>query len=112
MRANLLGDEGEAKARKQAMANLGLLMASGQAGALNSISPDLLPLLLRLPSTSGNVDSLRRCASGIQDWKAQLARGLLPGAETEWPDDVVFREALLEALGDLDMARFATMACA
>ena len=106
MRANLLGDEGEAKARKQAMANLGLLMASGQAGALNSISPDLLPLLLRLPSTSGNVDSLRRCASGIQDWKAQLARGLLPGVETEWPDDVVFREALLEALGDLDMARF------
>ena len=106
MRANLLGDEGEAKARKQAMANLGLLMASGQVGALNSISPDLLPLLLRLPSTSGNVDSLRRCASGIQDWKAQLARGLLPGAETEWPDDVVFREALLEALGDLDMARF------
>ena len=106
MRANLLGDEAEAKARKQAMANLGLLMASGQAGALNSISPDLLPLLLRLPSTSNNVDSLRRCADGIQEWKAQLARGLLPGAETEWPDDVVFREALLEALGDLDMARF------
>ena len=106
MRANLLGDEAEAKARKQAMANLGLLMASGQAGALNSISPDLLPLLLRLPSTSNNVDSLRRCADGIQTWKAQLARGLLPGAETEWPDDVVFREALLEALGDLDMARF------
>ena len=85
MRPNLLGDEGEAKARKQAMANLGLLMASGQAGALNSISPDLLPLLLRLPSTSGNVDSLRRCASGIQEWKAQLARGLLPGAETGGP---------------------------
>ena len=40
MRANLLGDEAEAKARKQAMANLGLLMASGQAGALNSISPE------------------------------------------------------------------------
>jgi len=29
------------------MTNLGMLMASGQAGALNSISPDLLPLLLR-----------------------------------------------------------------
>jgi uncharacterized protein with von Willebrand factor type A (vWA) domain len=63
-------------------------------------------MLLRLPSTSGNVDALRSCAEGIDDWKASLARGLLPSSETKWPDDPVFREALLDALGDLDMARF------
>ena len=106
MRANLLDDDDEARARKQAMSNLGLLMASGNAGALGSISPDVLPMLLRLPSTASNVDSLRQCADGINDWKAQLGRGLLPSAETPWPDDPVFREALLDALGDLDMARF------
>lgn len=106
MRANLLTGDDEARARQRAMDNLGSLMASGNANALNSIPPDLLPMLLRLPSTSGNVDSLRQCAEGIDEWKAQLQRGLLPGSETKWPDDLVFREALLDALGDLDMARF------
>ena len=106
MRANLLDADDEARARQRAMDNLGSLMASGQAGALNAVPPDLLPMLLRLPSTSGNVDALRQCADGINDWKASLARGLLPSAETRWPDDPIFREALLDALGDLDMARF------
>jgi len=106
MRANLLDADDEARARQRAMDNLGSLMASGQAGALQSVPPDLLPMLLRLPSTSGNVDALRSCAEGIDDWKASLARGLLPSSETKWPDDPVFREALLDALGDLDMARF------
>jgi hypothetical protein len=106
MRANLLDADDEARARQRAMDNLGSLMASGQAGALNAVPPDLLPMLLRLPSTSGNVDALRQCADGINDWKASLARGLLPSAETRWPDDAIFREALLDALGDLDMARF------
>ena len=106
MRANLLGDARETEAKRQAMANLAMLMSSGNAGALNSIAPDLLPLLLRLPSTAGNVDALTRCAEGISAWKASLSRGLLPGSEIAWPDDVVFREALVEALGDLDMARF------
>ena len=63
-------------------------------------------MLLRLPSTASNVDSLRQCADGINDWKAQLGRGLLPSAETPWPDDPVFREGAPDALGDLDMARF------
>ena len=82
-------------------------MASGNAGALGSIPPDVLPMLLRLPlHRLQRVDSLRQCADGINDWKAQLGRGLLPSAETPWPDDPVFREALLDALGDLDMARF------
>ena len=106
MRANLLDADDQARARQRAMDNLGSLMASGQAGALQSVPPDLLPMLLRLPSTSGNVDALRSCAEGIDDWKASLARGLLPSSETKWPDDPVFREALLDALGDLDMARF------
>lgn len=106
MRESLLGDASEAKARQAAMNNLGLLMASGQAGALNNISPDLLPLLLRLPSTAGNVDALRASADGVTEWKNQLTRGLLPSAQTPWPDDPIFREALLDALGDLDMARF------
>ena len=35
-----------------------------------------------------------------------LARGLLPDASLEWPEDETFRTALIEALGDLDMARF------
>ncbi len=39
--------------------------------------------------------------------RASLARsGLLPSAEVPWPRDAVFREALLEAMGSLDMARF------
>ena len=80
MRANLLDADDEARARQRAMDNLGSLMASGQAGALNAVPPDLLPMLLRLPSTSGNVDALRQCADGINDWKASLARGLLPSA--------------------------------
>ncbi len=106
MRANLLDEADEARARANAMRNLGALMAGGQANALGSIPPDLLPMLLRLPSTANSVDSLRRCADGIADWKAQLARGLMPSAETPWPDDPTFREAMLDALGDLDMARF------
>ena len=106
MRVNLLDAADELRARQRAMDNLGSLMASGNANALNSIPPDLLPMLLRLPSTSGNVDSLRTCADGINEWKSSLQKGLLPGAETKWPDDLVFREALLDALGDLDMARF------
>ena len=106
MRANLLDADDEARARQRAMDNLGALMASGQANALNAVPSDLLPMLLRLPSTSGNVDALTQCADGINDWKASLARGLLPSAETRWPDDPIFREALLDALGDLDMARF------
>ena len=106
MRANLLDADDEARARQRAMDNLGALMASGRADALTAVPPDLLPMLLRLPSTSGNVDALTQCADGINDWKASLARGLLPSAETRWPDDPIFREALLDALGDLDMARF------
>jgi len=106
MRANILDENDETRARQRAMDNLGALMASGQANALNGIPPDLLPMLLRLPSTSNNVDAMRCAADGINDWKSSLARGLLPNAETRWPDDPVFREALLDALGDLDMARF------
>ena len=76
MRANLLDDDDEARARKQAMSNLGLLMASGNAGALGSISPDVLPMLLRLPSTASNVDSLRQCADGDPlAGRSRLSRG-------------------------------------
>ena len=32
--------------------------------------------------------------------------GLLPSADAEWPRDAVFREALLDAMASLDMARF------
>ena len=104
MRANLLDADDEARARQRAMDNLGIAHGVGPGGRAERRASDLLPMLLRLPSTSGNVDALRQCADGINDWKASLARGLLPSAETRWPDDPIFREALLDALGDLDMA--------
>ena len=62
-------------------------------------------MLLRLPSTSGNVD-----AAPVRGRHQRLESefGARPAAEreTRWPDDPIFREALLDALGDLDMARF------
>jgi hypothetical protein len=59
--------------------------------------------ILRLPSTAGNVDALRASADGVQEWKNKLGRGLLPSANTPWPDDPIFREALLDALVGLSL---------
>ena len=59
--------------------------------------------------------SLQRCVCGGAWPRACVAltplpcarhSGLLPSADAEWPRDAVFREALLDAMASLDMARF------
>ena len=70
------------------------------------LDADVLPLLLRLRSAGASAEGLRRGAAGVRAWRDALARGLLPDASLEWPEDETFRTALIEALGDLDMARF------
>jgi len=107
VRKSLLeSDEDEAEARARAMVNMARLSASGGGEVMRRIPEDVLPLLLRLPSAGADAEALRRSAEGLTAWKEALARGLLPDAEIPWPEDDTFREALVEALGDLDMARF------
>ena len=107
VRESLLeSEEQEAEARARAVVNMSRMLASGGSDVLKRIPEDILPLLLRLPSTEGDVEALKRSAEGVNAWKDNLARGLLPDVDVEWPEDATFREALIEALGDLDMARF------
>ncbi|ABO98586.1 predicted protein [Ostreococcus lucimarinus CCE9901] len=73
---------------------------------MRDVDADVLPLLLRLRSAGASAEGLRRGAAGVRAWRDALARGLLPDASLEWPEDETFRTALIEALGDLDMARF------
>lgn len=74
---------------------------------LTGIDKEMLPYLLRLPSSStGGMGALQDSAEGYKAWKAALERGLLPGEELGWPGDDEFRGALLDAFRDLDMARF------
>jgi len=103
----LANEEAEAEARARAMVNMSRMAASARGGdVMGKIPSDILPLLLRLPSAEGDVEALRRSAEGVEAWKDALSRGLLPDVDVMWPEDDTFREALIEALGDLDMARF------
>lgn len=103
----LANEEAEAEARERAMVNMSRMAASARGGdVMGKIPSDILPLLLRLPSAEGDVEALRRSAEGVEAWKDALSRGLLPDVDVMWPEDDTFREALIEALGDLDMARF------
>ena len=78
----------------------------GGRAMMRDVDADVLPLLLRLRSAGASAEGLRRGAAGVRAWRDALARGLLPDASLEWPEDETFRTALIEALGDLDMARF------
>ena len=103
----LENEEQEAEARARALVNMSRMASTAAGGdVMGRIPEDILPLLLRLPSAEGDVDALRRSAEGVEAWKEALSRGLLPDVDVEWPEDATFREALVEALGDLDMARF------
>ena len=90
-----------------ALANARAIAATADGGdAMRDVDADVLPLLLRLRSAGASAEGLRRGAAGVRAWRDALARGLLPDASLEWPEDETFRTALIEALGDLDMARF------
>ena len=103
----LESDEAEAEARTRALENLARLSSTGAgAEAMGRIPEDVLPFLLRLPSAGSDAESLRRSAEGVEAWRDALSSGLLPDVDVVWPEDDTFREALIEALGDLDMARF------
>lgn len=115
--------EDEELAKRKALDNYGyVLRMKGGPEILSEIDPDVLPMLLRLPTTRGDVEKLRRAKDGYEQWEEALKRGLLPKSATsslsmyadagaaervvDWPEDETFREALLETLGELDMARF------
>ena len=106
-RSLLESDDAEADARRRASANARAIAATADGGdVMRRVDADVLPLLLRLRSAGANAEGLRRGAAGVRAWRDALARGLLPDASLEWPEDETFRTALIEALGDLDMARF------
>ena len=106
-RSLLDSDDAEADARRRALANARAIAATADGGdAMRDVDADVLPLLLRLRSAGASAEGLRRGAAGVRAWRDALARGLLPDASLEWPEDETFRTALIEALGDLDMARF------
>jgi uncharacterized protein with von Willebrand factor type A (vWA) domain len=106
-RSPLESDDAEADARRRALANARAIAATADGGdAMRDVDADVLPLLLRLRSAGASAEGLRRGAAGVRAWRDALARGLLPDASLEWPEDETFRTALIEALGDLDMARF------
>ena len=107
-RSPLERDDAEADARRRALANARAIAATADGGDVaRRVDADVLPLLLRLRSAGASAEGLRRGAAGVRAWRDALARGLLPDASLEWPEDETFRTALIEALGDLDMARFA-----
>ena len=106
-RSLLDSDDAEADARRRASANARAIAATADGGdVMRDVDADVLPLLLRLRSAGASAEGLRRGAAGVRAWRDALARGLLPDASLEWPEDETFRTALIEALGDLDMARF------
>ena len=106
-RSLLDSDDAEADARRRASANARAIAATADGGdVMRRVDADVLPLLLRLRSAGASAEGLRRGAAGVRAWRDALARGLLPDASLEWPEDETFRTALIEALGDLDMARF------
>ena len=106
-RSPLESDDAEADARRRALANARAIAATADGGdVMRDVDADVLPLLLRLRSAGASAEGLRRGAAGVRAWRDALARGLLPDAALEWPEDETFRTALIEALGDLDMARF------
>jgi uncharacterized protein with von Willebrand factor type A (vWA) domain len=106
-RSPLESDDAEADARRRASANARAIAATADGGdVMRDVDADVLPLLLRLRSAGASAEGLRRGAAGVRAWRDALARGLLPDASLEWPEDETFRTALIEALGDLDMARF------
>jgi len=107
-RSPLESDDAEADAFLRASANARAIAATADGGDVaRRVDADVLPLLLRLRSAGASAEGLRRGAAGVRAWRDALARGLLPDASLEWPEDETFRTALIEALGDLDMARFA-----
>lgn len=78
----------------------------GQLSRALRVPEDLMPSLLRLPSTAGGFANLESSAQGLNAWRGSLSRGLLPSESLGWPGDGVFREALLGALAELDMGKF------
>ena len=106
-RSLLEDDDAEDDARRRARENARAIAATLDGGAImRRVDADVLPLLLRLRSAGSDAEGLRRGAEGVTAWRDALARGLLPDAGLAWPEDETFRTALIEALGDLDMARF------
>ena len=121
--------EDEDRAKRDAMENYGLVLRQKEGPkVVSEIEPEVLPMLLRLPTTKGDAEKLRKANVGYEQWETALKKGFLPkprsrsakGGEgpaaaaakeavvdaVDWPEDETFREALLETLGELDMARF------
>ena len=118
--------EDEDRAKRDAMENYGLVLRQKEGPkVVSEIEPEVLPMLLRLPTTKGDAEKLRKANVGYEQWETALKKGFLPKSRSrsakggegpaakeavvdavDWPEDETFREALLETLGELDMARF------
>ena len=113
----------------------GTEFGDGEMRALSLLPSDMLERLALLPSTSGSsswsaagaAPGVREAASiaassaagagslssteigrhavGVSTWRRELSRGRLP-TNAGWPHEDAFSEALLEAMAELDMARF------
>lgn len=71
----------------------------------SQLSEDMIESVMQLPGTKGLIE-LRERAEALGTWKTALARGTLPEAEAvAWPQEP-FRSRFLEALKNLEMARF------
>jgi len=114
--------EDEEVSKQNALPTYGnMLRLPGGPKILSEIAPEVLPMLLRLPTTRWDVGKLRKAKVGYEQWEEALKKGFLPKSSSsssassangfdphavDWPEDETFREALLETLGELDMARF------
>jgi hypothetical protein len=71
------------------------------------LPPSLLQHLVSLPSVvAGGPPALAASSAGLLAWRDSFERGLLPSAEAAWPEDAVFRRAVVDSLAALDMPRF------
>ncbi|KAI8470513.1 MAG: hypothetical protein J3K34DRAFT_454053 [Monoraphidium minutum] len=69
------------------------------------ISDEMMQELMELPGTTG-LNELRSRAEALTTWKLALGRGVLPAAEeVDWPQEP-FKSKFMDALSNLEMARF------
>lgn len=69
------------------------------------LTEDMIEAVMHLPGTKG-LPAFRERADALAAWKIALARGTLPEKETlAWPQEP-FKSKFLDALKNLEMARF------
>ena len=71
--------EDEDRAKRDAMENYGLVLRQKEGPkVVSEIEPEVLPMLLRLPTTKGDAEKLRKANVGYEQWETALKKGFLP----------------------------------